>query len=98
MGADMPALRERGTMKSSTGNESYLTRILFVAVLAVIAVWVVKNPDNYKLGTDLQGGTILVYKVRPDAERHGINMDELTTALKKRLDPDGLKSYQIRSL
>src|SRR5262249_2958252 len=48
---------------------------------------------------DLQGGTILVYKIRPDADRHApLNLDELTTALKKRLDPDGLKSYQIRAL
>jgi len=85
-------------MKSSSSSESYLGRILFIAALAIFSIWVVHDPKNYKLGTDLQGGTILVYKIRPDAEQHGINMDELTTALKKRLDPDGLKSYQIRGL
>jgi SecD/SecF fusion protein len=86
-------------MKRTTGEESYLGRILFIAALVAVAAWAVHDPKNFKLGTDLQGGTILVYKIRPDAEHHGpLNMDELTTALKKRLDPDGLKSYQIRGL
>jgi SecD/SecF fusion protein len=85
-------------MKSSTGKESYLGRILFIAALAAFALYLVQDPKRYKLGTDLQGGTILVYKIRSDVERIGLDLDELTSALKRRLDPEGLKSYQIRVL
>src|SRR5829696_3203697 len=85
-------------MKNPTGNESFLGRFLFVGALIAISAWAVYDPHNFKLGTDLQGGTILVYKVRSDVNTSNLDMEELTTALKKRLDPDGLKSYQIRGL
>ncbi|MDO4584985.1 MAG: protein translocase subunit SecD, partial [Planctomycetia bacterium] len=66
---------------------------------------------DVKLGIDLRGGTILVYQVKgigtegitqemdsPEASQSKINMEELTVALRRRVDPDSVKDVTIRAL
>src|SRR5690606_13075813 len=58
--------------------------------------------DNLNYGVDLKGGVILVYQVESalggeeqDGEQSRVTND-LIEALKRRLNPDGLKEIQIR--
>ena len=54
--------------------------------------------EKLKLGIDLSGGTILVYEVRQENLPPGFNMDELISALKNRVDPEGVKEIPIRKI
>jgi protein-export membrane protein SecD len=47
-----------------------------------------------KLGIDLSGGVILVYEV--DEKETEVDMDALVTALKRRINPSGVKEVVIR--
>lgn len=49
----------------------------------------------YKLGTDLKGGTILIYRIKDPTK---VPIEVVTTTLKGRLDTAGLKSYVVRPL
>lgn len=49
-----------------------------------------------KPGIDLSGGTILVYQIKPDAEGKAVNVSDVITSLKRRLNPDGVRDITIR--
>ncbi len=51
-----------------------------------------------KLGIDLSGGTILVYKVKESTRTGGNTMDELIAALQKRVNPEGTADLPIRKV
>ncbi len=53
--------------------------------------------DKLKLGIDLSGGTILVYEVKHDATKT-VSMAELISALKRRIDPSGVREIPIRQV
>lgn len=69
--------------------------ILTSLFLGLVALW---PPQDLKLGIDLSGGTILVYEVKPDSAQKNVNLEELISALKKRVNPDGSKDIPIRPL
>jgi SecD/SecF fusion protein len=51
-----------------------------------------------KLGIDLSGGTILVYEVERENLGPDFKMDELISALKQRVDPEGVAETPIRKI
>ncbi|WZO99476.1 protein translocase subunit SecD [Isosphaeraceae bacterium EP7] len=51
-----------------------------------------------KPGIDLSGGTILVYEVNNDSGKSNANIDDLITALKRRINPDGVLDRPIRKI
>ena len=73
-------------------------RLVLITLLVLLAAWSVSNPEKFKLGVDLQGGTILIYEASDDSAPSSLDMDDLLPALKERLDPAGLKNYVIRAL
>lgn len=54
--------------------------------------------EKLKLGIDLSGGTILVYEVMTENLGANFSMDELIGALKKRVDPQGVREIPIRKI
>jgi SecD/SecF fusion protein len=74
---------------------NHLARIVIVATSILFAALAVWDPSKFKLGPDLSGGTILIYRVQNPAN---VNLEEMLPALKERLDPAGLKNYVIRPL
>ena len=53
---------------------------------------------KFKLGVDLKGGTILVYEIDPDKKPENYNKDQLVAALRRRIDPAGLRDIVIRAV
>jgi len=49
-----------------------------------------------KLGIDLRGGYIVIFEVKQTDEKQPIPMDRLVAAIKKRVDPGGVKEISIR--
>ena len=96
----------------------FLTRTIICLIPTLLAAWLVvraylKDPENYsgfKRGTDLSGGTILVYEVDQDASRHLAGPDgqgthgrakadaTLAGALKRRIDPADLLGVVVRPI
>jgi SecD/SecF fusion protein len=70
--------------------------ILFSTLVGVAAMW--PPSEKLRLGIDLSGGTILVYKVERENTSRDYTMDDLIAALKKRADPDGVKEIPIRKI
>lgn len=64
--------------------------------LGLLALW--PPTEKLKLGIDLSGGTILVYEANKENLNASFNMDELISALKHRVDPDGIKEIPIRKI
>ena len=85
-----------------------LPRLLLIAALTALAAFIVTEPfvstakddgtTGYRLGTDLAGGTTLIYSVIQKEGTEPIGMDELIPALKLRLDPGGLYNFVLRPL
>ena len=74
-----------------------LALILFSTVVGILAIWPPK--EKLKTGIDLSGGTILVYEVKKDSTASGnVNLDELITALKRRINPQGVEDMAIRKV
>lgn len=74
--------------------------VILSAWLATIAIVIL---GDYKLGVDLQGGVILVYKVNVEetkalGEGGAPKMEEVANVLSSRLNPDGLKEMVIRPM
>ncbi|MHC5540071.1 protein translocase subunit SecD, partial [Singulisphaera rosea] len=65
-------------------------------LLGLLALW--PPTEKLKLGIDLSGGTILVYEANKENLNASFNMDELISALKHRVDPDGIKEIPIRKI
>lgn len=69
--------------------------ILGLALLGFLGMW--PPQEKLKLGIDLSGGTILLYQTR-DSNRADYKVEDLITALKRRINPDGLMDIQIRKM
>ena len=63
--------------------------------LLVLVSSYLNNWENVKKGIDLAGGTILHYQIM---ETTNVDSNELASALKKRIDPDGMANVTIRTL
>ena len=50
------------------------------------------------MGIDLSGGTILVYEAKKDNAPANFELDELITALKRRVNPEGVVDVPIRKI
>ena len=71
--------------------------ILGLTLIGLISIWPPK--DKLKTGIDLSGGTILQYEVtKTGAAAGSVNIDELITALKRRINPEGVLDIPIRSI
>jgi SecD/SecF fusion protein len=87
----------------------YLGRILICTVPVLIGIAIIawaadkywRGEGGFRLGVDLVGGTTLVYEVDTSKMQGGKNSyraDEMTSALKRRIDPNDLLAVTIRSL
>ena len=65
-------------------------------LLGLIAMY--PPSKKLKLGIDLSGGTILVYEVQRDSQSSGFDMNDLISALKQRIDPQGVRETPIRNI
>ena len=70
--------------------------ILTCTFAGFLAMW--PPLQKLKLGIDLSGGTILVYKVKDENLSANFNMNELISALKNRVDPQGTLEIPIRKI
>ncbi|WP_435006332.1 protein translocase subunit SecD [Tundrisphaera lichenicola] len=70
--------------------------IIGLTLLGLVAILPPK--EKLKTGIDLSGGTILVYEVRKDATAGNVSLDELITALKRRVNPEGVLDIPIRAV
>jgi len=62
----------------------------------LMAMW--PPQDKLKLGIDLSGGTILVYEANKEKTTADFKMENLISALKRRVDPQGVKEIPIRNI
>jgi SecD/SecF fusion protein len=76
------------------------TRLAAIAAVIALSLIVTVNPAWYKRGTDLGGGTILVYRIDPNAgeQNNEYNRGKLAETLKARLDPQGQFGYVVRPI
>ena len=71
--------------------------IIGLTLVGLYAIWPPK--DKLKTGIDLSGGTILQYEVTKTGAASGsVNVDELITALKRRINPEGVLDIPIRKI
>lgn len=81
-------------MKNFTGK---FVLIGVTVLCGLVAIW--PPAEKLKLGIDLSGGTILVYEIaKESANRPNFDMDELISALKQRIDPQGVSEIPIRKI
>jgi SecD/SecF fusion protein len=76
-------------------------RLIFFLLLAtVVGSGLIIWSKGLKLGIDLSGGTILVYKIKDSTRAAGRDnsMDELIAALQKRVNPEGVADTPIRKV
>ena len=69
-------------------------KIGLVSLTIVAGVFVTMTSWPPKLGIDLSGGVILVYEVND--EEQNVPMSELVAALKRRINPSGVKEIVVR--
>lgn len=67
----------------------------FLVLVGLLSLW--PPSEKLKLGIDLSGGTILVYQAKEEPGKD-IKMDELTAALKRRVNPEGVLDIPIRQV
>ncbi|QDV33349.1 protein translocase subunit SecD [Tautonia plasticadhaerens] len=79
-------------------------RLILIGLAAVLGLLVLfsqqvglSDERPLKLGIDLSGGTILVYQVEQQAGER-VDLDELVSALKRRINPEGVFDITIRSV
>ena len=81
--------------------------LLFATIGSMVSVYL--GWHRLTLGIDLRGGVVLVYDVAPSKDRtsdsrdpgtgaDGINMDQLTRAIGKRINPAGVREIAISKL
>ena len=94
--------------------QNYTGRILVILAVVLAALWAIfPNPAllfrgdlslgekmNLKPGIDMQGGTSLLYEIKPPegdedgpTQYRGGLAEEVMTALKRRVDPQGVEGY-----
>jgi SecD/SecF fusion protein len=82
------------TMKKFGGK---FALIAFLTLAGFYAIWPPK--EKLKTGIDLSGGTILQYEVNKTGAAAGsVKIEELITALKRRINPEGVLDIPIRSI
>ena len=99
-------LRHVGSSRIATAGPQGTTMKKFGGKFALIAVTDPRSAslaiwppeEKLKLGIDLSGGTILVYEVKKENLPANFNMDELITALKQRVNPEGVHDIPIRKI
>lgn len=73
-------------------------KFLLIGILTLVAIVAMWPPEEkLKLGIDLSGGTILVYQAK-DTDRPDFRMDDLISALKRRVNPEGVLDIPIRKV
>ena len=71
--------------------------IIAATLIGIAAIW--PPSEKLKTGIDLSGGTILVYEVKKDSTASGkVVLDDLITALKRRINPQGVEDIAIRKV
>ena len=71
--------------------------IIGLTLLGLVSIW--PPEERLKTGIDLSGGTILVYEVNKAGTASGsVNLEELITALKRRVNPEGVLDIPIRKI
>ncbi len=81
-------------------NKNLIWKLLLIAGLTILAVWVVYPPqEKLKLGLDLAGGTSLVYEIDTTGltaeERKGL-AESMIPILLKRIDPTHMANVVMR--
>ena len=85
----------QGTTMKKFGTKFAL--IIGLTLLGLISIW--PPGEKLKTGIDLSGGTILVYEVNSTGTAAGsVNLGELITALKRRINPEGVEDIAIRQV
>ncbi|MBI1324723.1 protein translocase subunit SecD [bacterium] len=82
-------------MSSKPRSVLYMIGLLAAVILIPLAVIRTKG---LKKGIDLSGGTILVYEIDSARQKTNIDIDELIAAIKRRINPDGMKDIMIRPI
>ena len=76
--------------------------VRFALILGLTVLGFLSNlaarEEKLKTGIDLSGGTILVYEVNKGSTAGNVNLDELITALKRRINPEGVEDIPIRKI
>src|SRR2546423_5680773 len=81
---------------------NYTPRFLIIGLILVAALWSIfpgafkgRFDANLKPGIDMVGGTSLLYEIKqPEGggQASGKLAEDVATALKKRVDPDGVRN------
>ncbi|WP_165230393.1 protein translocase subunit SecD [Aquisphaera insulae] len=71
---------------------------VIIGAVALGFLFMMPPDKKLKLGIDLSGGTILVYEVAQENLGPNFKMDELISALKQRIDPQGVMETPIRNV
>src|SRR5687767_15575884 len=82
----------------------FTTRIIVCLVPTILSILIVawayrefvNGRGGFRLGTDLAGGTILVYEVDETKLPENFKAEDLAAALKRRIDPADLYNITIR--
>ncbi len=82
-------------MSSNQRSVGYVLGLLAASVLIPLAIISTKG---LKKGIDLSGGTILVYEIDSAKQKSNIDINELISAIKRRINPDGMKDIMIRPI
>jgi SecD/SecF fusion protein len=80
--------------------KKYGSKFALIAGLTLLGIYSVWPPkEKLKTGIDLSGGTILQYQVNETGAAAGnVNIEELITALKRRINPEGVLDIPIRRI
>jgi SecD/SecF fusion protein len=83
-----------------TMMNKYGGKFALIVGLTLLGLYSVYPPkEKLKTGIDLSGGTILQYQVNETGAAAGrVNIEELITALKRRINPEGVLDIPIRSI
>ncbi|MFM7130045.1 MAG: protein translocase subunit SecD [bacterium] len=82
-------------MSSRNRSVGYVLGLL--AVLTILPLFIIST-KGLKKGIDLSGGTILVYEIDQTRQKSNIDINELISAIKRRINPDGIKDIVIRPI
>lgn len=82
-------------MSSKHRSAGYVLGLLLASLLIPLAIIGTKG---LKKGIDLSGGTILVYEIDQAKKSTNVDINELIAAIKRRINPDGIKDIMIRAI
>ena len=97
--ASVSTNRAEGPGFQGTAMKNFGRNFALIGILTLVGLLAIWPPDEkLKLGIDLSGGTILVYQAKDDASGKEVNMDDLISALKRRVNPEGVLDIPIRKV